>query len=103
MESIEGPFAPPTPSGPRTRTAPTVVIALVLTVVVSIASLGLVVVIATRDHEKLTLPVANEAVGPMRGDHWHAAFGVYDCGHWVPNWGWPPGVQLGVGGPARAG
>jgi hypothetical protein len=49
-------------------------------------------------------------VGPLisRGDHWHAALGVDDCGTWVPNWQWPPGNvtaqnAAGAGSPARAG
>lgn len=25
-------------------------------------------------------------VGPTATDHWHAALGVNDCGHWTPNW-----------------
>lgn len=111
MESIESQPAPP--AEPGTRTAPAVVIALVLTAVVSICSLALVVVIATRDHDPLVLTTPStpndrgdprsSAVGPTRIDHWHAALGVNDCGQWVPNWAWPPGAQYATGGPARAG
>jgi hypothetical protein len=50
------------------------------------------------------------SIGPLasRGDHWHAALGVDDCGTWVPNWQWPPGNvsssgSVGAGAPARAG
>ena len=86
MGSFEGPAARPTEPEPRTRTALAVVIALVLTAAVSIGALALAAVIATRDHEKLILQVANENVGPTRLDHWHAALGVNDCGRWIPNW-----------------
>jgi hypothetical protein len=44
------------------------------------------------------------SIGPLasRGDHWHAALGVDDCGTWVQNWAWPPG-NTSQGVPARAG
>jgi hypothetical protein len=97
MESIEGPAAPPTGPEPSTRTAPAVVIALVLTAALSVGLLSIAAVIATRDHDTVTFP----EVGPTKVDHWHAALGVYDCGTWVANWLTPTTPQRGV--PVRAG
>jgi hypothetical protein len=101
MTSIEAPAAPPAEPESSTRTAPAVVIALVLTAVVSIGAVALIAVIATRDHDPVTLHGdVLRAVGPTRADHWHAALGVYDCGRWVPNWSTPMSSS---GFPAQAG
>jgi hypothetical protein len=102
MESFEGQPAPP--AAPGTRTAHAVVIALVITAALSVGLLSLAAVIATRDHEKLVLQTTN--VGPKRGDHWHAALGVNDCGRWLPNWLTPTSAtddQFRGGMPVQAG
>jgi hypothetical protein len=58
----------------------------------------------------VALSRSNSASGvpPTPKDHWHAALGVNDCGTWVPNWPWPPGVvtsrgAVGAGAPSRSG
>jgi hypothetical protein len=57
----------------------------------------------------LSRSTSQSSLGPLvtRGDHWHAALGVDNCGTWVPNWSWPPGNtssnSASAGSPARAG
>jgi hypothetical protein len=73
-------------------------------------ALAFVVVVGGVLAVALSRSSGTSSIGPLasRGDHWHAALGVDDCGTWVPNWSWPPGnvsssSAVGAGAPARAG
>jgi hypothetical protein len=52
---------------------------------VAVLTLGLALVIYGRatNHQDLGAPELNTSTQP--GDHWHAAYGIYICGEYVPN------------------
>jgi hypothetical protein len=83
----------PTPS---TRPAPFVVITMTIVAALTFAIAVAIVTIVVTRHRDAAAPL----VGPTKGDHWHAALGVSDCGQWEPNWRTPVSVN---GSPARAG
>ncbi len=52
---------------------------------VAVLTLGVALLIYGRatNHEDLGAPRLNSATAP--GDHWHAAYGIYICGEYLPN------------------
>ena len=52
---------------------------------VAVLTLGVALLIYGRatNHEDLGTPRLNSATAP--GDHWHAAYGIYICGEYLPN------------------
>ncbi len=62
------------------------------TVIALVAALGVVTVVFSRNDRQAALnPARSEKPRPpdaserFPGDHWHAAYGVYDCNRWLPN------------------
>ncbi|MEN3273751.1 MAG: hypothetical protein V7636_2512 [Actinomycetota bacterium] len=46
--------------------------------ITSVVVVGVLLVVLSRNDNPTT-------VAPKLGDHWHAAYGIYDCDHFIPN------------------
>jgi hypothetical protein len=46
--------------------------------VTSVVVVGVLLIVLSRGGNE-------DAVAPKLGDHWHAAYGIYDCDHFIPN------------------